>query len=206
MPDDQEKGGEWLFRLKGNQPELQAGVALLFESPVSPPTVIRQRHRHGDRLEVRELAVSSDLNEWAHWPGLAQVGRLTSLRQQKGKTTTETSYVITSLSSDQATPAQLLALVRGHWGIENRLQWVRDVTFDEDRCQIRTGAAPQVMAALRNLVIGLLRLGQTRNIAAALRALAGNPRRAITLVTAHSPTFRRIMKHGYAVDSGDHYI
>ena len=97
-------------------------------------------------------------------------------------------------SPPQATPAQLLALVRKHWGIENRLHWVRDVTSDEDRCQIRTGAAPQVMAALRNLVIGLLRLGQARNIAAALRALAGSPRRALTLVTSHSPTFRRIMK------------
>jgi predicted transposase YbfD/YdcC len=131
----------------------------------------------------RELAVSSDLNEWAHWPGLAQGARLTSLRQHKGKTTLETSSLITSLSPERATPAQLLALVRGHRGLENRLQWVREVTFDQDRCQIRTSAVPQVMAALRNLVIGLLRLCQSRNIAAALRALAGTPRRALTLVT-----------------------
>lgn len=194
MPEDQEKGGEWLFRLKGNQPELLAGVALLFEHPVSPPTVVRQRNRHGDRLEVRELAVSTDLNEWAQWPGLAQVGRLTCLRRRQGETTVETSHIITSLSPAQATPAQLLSLVRGHWGIENRLHWVRDVTFDEDRCQVRTGAAPQVMAALRNLVIGLLRLCQSRNIAAALRTLAGSPRRALTLVTSHRPSLRPIMK------------
>lgn len=183
MPHDHEKGGQWLFRLKANQPALHAGVALLFEHPVSPPTVVRQRNRHGDRLEMRELAVSSDLNEWAHWPALAQVGRLTSLRRRKGQTTIETSYIITSLSPQQATPAQLLALVRGHWGIENRLHWVRDVTFDEDRCQIRTGAAPQVMAALRNLVIGLFRLSGVRNIAAALRTHAWHAQRTITLVT-----------------------
>jgi len=73
-------------------------VALLFERPVSPPAVVRQRTRHGDRLEGRELAVSSDLNEWAQWPGLAQVGRLTCLRRRKGQTTMETSYLITSLS------------------------------------------------------------------------------------------------------------
>ena len=194
MPEDQEKGGEWLFRLKGNQPELHAGVALLFERPVSAPVTVRQQNRHGDRLEVRELALSSDLNEWAQWPGLAQVGRLTCLRRRKGQTTTETSYIITSLSPKQVTPAQLLHLVRGHWGIENRLHWVRDVTFDEDRSQVRTRSAPQVMAALRNLVIGLLRLCQTRNIAAALRALAGSPTRALTLVTSHTATFRRIMK------------
>jgi hypothetical protein len=194
LPEDQGKGGHWLFRLKGNQPELQAGVALLFENPVSPPTVVRQRNRHGDRLEVRELALSTELNEWTDWPELAQVGRLTYLRRRKGETSVETSYIITSLSPQQATPAQLLALVRGHWGIENRLHWVRDVTFDEDRCQIRTGAAPQVVAALRNLVIGLLRFCQARNIAAALRTLAGSPRRALTLATSHRPTFRRIMK------------
>ena len=88
-----------------------------------------------------------------------------------------------SFRGEQATPAQLLALVRGHWGIENRLHWVRDVTFDEDRCQIRTGAAPQVMAALRNLVIGLFRLTGVRNIAAALRTHAWHAQRAIALVT-----------------------
>jgi len=115
--------------------------------------------------------------------GLAQVGRLTCLRQRKGETTTETSYIITSLSPPQATPAQLLHLVRGHWGIENRLHWVRDVTFDEDRCQVRTRSAPQVMAALRNLVIGLFRLQGVRNIAAALRTHAWHAQSAIALVT-----------------------
>jgi len=159
-------------------------VALLFEYPVSAPTLVRQRNRHGDRLEVRELALSSDLNEWADWPGLAQVGRLRCLRRRKAESTVETSYLITSLSPEQATPAQLLSLARGHWVIENKLHWVRDVTFDEDRCQIRTGAAPQVMAALRNLVIGLFRLSGVRNIAAALRTHAWQPQRAIALVTA----------------------
>ncbi len=183
MPEDQAKGGHWLFRLKENQPALYQGVALLFERPVSAPAVVRQRSRHGDRLEVRELALTSDLNDWADWPGLDQVGRLTSLRKQQGKITTETSYLITSLSPDQASPSQLLHLARGHWGIENRLHWVRDVTFDEDRCQIRTGAAPQVMAALRNLVIGLFRLTGARNIAAALRTHAWHAERAIALVT-----------------------
>ena len=183
MPEDRKKGGRWLFRLKGNQPELYAGVALLFEDPVSPLTVVRQRNRHGDRLEVRELAVSSDLNEWAQWPHLAQVGRLIYSCRRKGKISRETSYIITSLSPQQATPAQLLRLVRGHWGIENRLHWVRDVTFDEDRCQVRTRSAPQVMAAFRNLVIGLFRLTGVRNIAAALRTHAWHAQRAIALVT-----------------------
>ncbi len=111
MPEDQKKGGEWLFRLKGNQPELHAGVALLFEHPVSAPVTVRQKNRHGDRLEVRELAESSDLNEWAQWPHLAQVCRLMYTCRRKGKISRETSYIITSLSPQQATPAQLLHLV-----------------------------------------------------------------------------------------------
>lgn len=169
-------------------------MQLLFDQPVSPLLTVRHRDRHGDRHELRELTLSTDLNEWADWPYLGQVGRLTYSCRRKGKFSRETSYIVTSLSPEQATPAQLLHLVRGHWGIENRLHWVRDVTFDEDRCQVRTRSAPQVMAALRNVVIGILRLYKTRNIAAALRALAGSPRRALTLVTSHNVTFRAIMK------------
>jgi hypothetical protein len=71
--------------------------------------------------------------------------------------------------------------------IENRLHWVRDVTFDEDRCQVRTGSGPQVMAALRNTAIGLLRLSGVRNIAAASRTCAWHATRTIALVTSRKP-------------------
>jgi hypothetical protein len=66
----------------------------------------------------------------------------------------------------------LLELSRGHWSIENRLHWVRDVTFDEDRCRIRKGAGAQVMASLRNLAISLLRIAGARYIPPALRAFS----------------------------------
>lgn len=174
-----------MFRVKANQPTLYEGIALLFADPVSPLATVRQRDRHGDRQEVRQLAVSDDLNEWAQWPHLAQVGRLVHTCTRKGKRQQETSYLITSLSPEEASPRSLLELARGHWGIENRLHWVRDVTFDEDRCQIRSGAAPQVMAALRNVVIGLFRRAGASNIAAALRTHAGQPHRALALVTSN---------------------
>ena len=89
-----------------------------------------------------------------------------------------------SLSRRKASSERLLTLSRGHWGIENRTHWVRDVTFDEDRCQIRTGSAPQVMAALRNMTISLLRLARKPNIAAALRRNAAHPDEALALVGA----------------------
>lgn len=96
--------------------------------------------------------------------------------------TTETSYFITSLTAEQANTEQLAELVRGHWGIENRVHWVRDVTFDEDRSQIRTGNAPRVMATLRNLAIGALRLAGHTNIAAGIRFVSRNLNRALELL------------------------
>ncbi|HWR98314.1 MAG TPA: ISAs1 family transposase [Candidatus Methanoperedens sp.] len=94
----------------------------------------------------------------------------------------EIVFGITSLAPDQASPARLLALSRGHWSIENRLHWVRDVTFDEDRSRVRRGAAAHAMASLRNLAIGLLRLAGAGNIAAALRHCAAQVHKALRLL------------------------
>ncbi len=158
-------------------------MKLLFAEPVSKLLGACQRSRHGNRQELRELVVSSELNEWAQWPYLGQVGRLISTRECQGKITRETCDIITGLSSAQASPEALLRLIRGHWGIENRVHWVRDVTLDEDRCQVRVGSAPQVMAALPNTALGLLRLKGARYIAAAQRTLAWHAARAIAPVT-----------------------
>jgi predicted transposase YbfD/YdcC len=84
----------------------------------------------------------------------------------------ETAYGVTSLNPAQANPARLLALSRGHWSIENRLHWVRDVTFDEDRSRVRRGRGAQVMATLRNLAVSLLRMAGARYIPSALRHCA----------------------------------
>ena len=88
-------------------------------------------------------------------------------------------YAITSLPFAQASPARLADLIRGHWAIENGLHWVRDVTFAEDASQLRTGTGPQVMACLRNLVIGVLGRAGPVNLAAALRRHARDPRRPL---------------------------
>jgi predicted transposase YbfD/YdcC len=80
---------------------------------------------------------------------------------KSGKHRHDVAYGVTSIED---TPERILAINRGHWEIENRLHWVRDVTFDEDRCQIRKGNGPHVMASLRNLVISLIRLLKFRYI------------------------------------------
>ena len=137
-----------------------------------------EKKRHG-RVERRELWALADpeLNAYAGssgvvgeaWPHLKQICRLERRRTVKGRSQATVSYAVTSLPATAAGAARLLQVSRGHWGIENRVHWVRDVTFDEDRSQIRTGAAPQVMAAFRNLVITLVRRAGHSNVAAALR-------------------------------------
>jgi hypothetical protein len=102
---------------------------------------------------------------------------------KSGKTYSEVVYLITSLSPEQASPERLLALNRGHWEIENRLHFVRDVTFGEDLSQIRKGAGPRMMATLRNLAISLLRLyREASGIAKALREMAAQPHLALALM------------------------
>ena len=126
------------------------------------------------------------------FPHVRQVFRLTRLRTDGGEGQSETGqsetgqsetvYGITSLSPEQATAECLLSLVRGHWHIENKSHHVRDVTFDEDRSQVRAGSIPQVLAAIRNACIGLMRVRGHKNIAAACRFHAAQPNAALALM------------------------
>ena len=86
------------------------------------------------------------------------------------------------MTSTQASPEQIAAWVQGHWAIENRLHWVRDVVFDEDRSSVRTGHAPRVMAILRSTAISVLRLAGETSIAAATRHHARDPHRPVELL------------------------
>ncbi len=101
-----------------------------------------------------------------------------SRRHRGDRLRTEVVYAVTSLSSTDAHPNQIAAWLRGHWGVENKLRYVRDVTFDEDGSQSRTVGGPQVLATLRNVAISLLRLTRP-NIASARRHHARNPHRPI---------------------------
>ncbi|MCP5004320.1 MAG: transposase [Planctomycetes bacterium] len=99
-----------------------------------------------------------------------------------GKRTEEFAYGVTSLTQKKADPKTVLRIVRGHWGIENSLHYVRDTAFDEDRSQIRTQNAPQSMAALKNLAIGLFRFFKVTTIARTLRDFAARPFLALQLL------------------------
>ena len=136
---------------------------------------------HGERREYRRLWATDTLKTYLEWPGHGQVMKVESWRSIKGKTTRQVRYAITSLGTH--TPAdRLLQLVRGHWRIENGLHYVRDVTMGEDASQVRTGSAPQMMAALRNVALNILRLSGATNIAAATRNVAWQPNGALRLL------------------------
>ena len=175
-------GGEYLFVVKDNQPTLREDIATLFADPPVEPAVVVQHNRRGGRQEVRRLEASTALSEYSDWPHLAQVCRIEREVTRKGETTREVAYVVSSLWPHEAGPRRLLELNRGHWGIENRLHYVRDVTLGEDASQVRTGAAPQVMAALRNATIGLMRQKGIRNVAEALRRNAAHPEEALAML------------------------
>ena len=123
------------------------------------------------RIEERFLTSSDELKCYSDWAGLDQVFELTRtiVTKKTGEVSKETVYGITSLSPEEASPKRLLDLVRSHWHIENKVHWVRDVTFDEDRSPVRCGNTPQVMALLRNTVTGLMRHCGIMNIASACR-------------------------------------
>jgi predicted transposase YbfD/YdcC len=126
------------------------------------------------------LTSSISLTGHLDWPGVQQVCRLQRTTTRKGQTTTETQYAITSVSRDRADASQLLRWWRGHWGIENKVHWVRDEVFGEDRCRVRSGAAPQILASVRNLVMNWFRSRNIDTIAHALRENAWNPQRLFT--------------------------
>jgi len=145
-------------------------------------------------VEEREIWVLADRNLNAYagsageagaaWPHLSQVACLKRQRTVKGETQVQVTYLVTSAPPDRVDAKRLLEWNRAHWGIENRLHWVRDETLGEDRSQVRVRSGPQAMAALRNLTLTLLRRAGATNIAAALRTYAARPHAAVALIVS----------------------
>jgi predicted transposase YbfD/YdcC len=176
------KGAHYILVVKKNQPALYAQLKNLPWRQI--PTGHRIRDRGHGRVESRSLqvaAVSSRAGQGLLFPHAAQALRITRRVRPVGggKWRTVTVYAITSLAAHQAQPAELAAWVRGHWRIE-ALHHIRDVTYAEDHSRIRTGSGPQVMACVRNLTIGILKLGGHPNIAAARRHHARDATRTVT--------------------------
>ena len=137
---------------------------------IFPPEAKTLDKGHG-RCEIRSLKSSDKLKGYLEFPHVERVFRIDRVRtvNKTGARSNVREYGITSLTREQADDKTLLEIIRGHWTIENRLHYVRDMAFDEDRSQVRTGNGPRVMAIIRNLVISILRMLGITNITQCLR-------------------------------------
>jgi len=174
--------------VKNNHPLLRKKIEGFFNSPTLYEA---EFHRATQttcaraRVETRAIVTSDDLPRgFTGFAGVRQVLRLerSVTHKKSGKVCQETVFGMTSLPRCVASAPVLAELVRGHWTIENRCHYVRDVTFGEDASQVRVGSVPQVMAAFRNVALGLIRLSGRSNVAAARRLFAAQPRLALKLL------------------------
>ncbi|MGI4896634.1 MAG: ISAs1 family transposase [Janthinobacterium lividum] len=179
-----QRGGHYLMTVKGNQPSLYAALSgLPFDaSPVQASSFDRDHGRTEER-HVKALELPDHVGDLG-FAGAAQAVRIVRrrLEHSSGKLSVEVVYAITSLPAELAGVYDLADIARAHWHVENRLHHVRDVTFAEDACRVRTGAGPRVLASVRNLALGVLRLAGEVNIAAARARLARRPERPIQLL------------------------
>jgi predicted transposase YbfD/YdcC len=178
-------GDDVLFA-KGNQATLEENVRLFFSEP---PADCRDwriaqtcEKAHG-RLEWRTLVASTELNEFLAqpWHGVAQVFCLRRRVEKPLYCTQQVVYGLTSLTPAQATPERLLELIRAHWAIENRLHWRRDVTLEEDACQVRKGGAPRVLSILNSFLLALCDCLGVTNVASYMRRVSASPILALRL-------------------------
>lgn len=187
-------GGDYLFIVKKNQPQLYEDLRLLFAPLPStkragegilklPEQQAQTTDKGHGRLEIRSIRVSCQLKGYSDWPGLEQVFEIRRRWQSKGEWHEDVRYGVTSLPATVAIPQRLLKLKRGHWTIENRLHYVKDVTMGEDRSTVHVDNSPKIMAALRNTAISLLRRAGFSTIAARMRHNSIHPEAALEILS-----------------------
>lgn len=171
----EDKQAHYVFTVKKNQPGLYEMLRLLPWDRASAKFYDRSQG-HG-RLETRVVQVLTITDLDVDFPHAVQAARIVRHRTdtRTGRRTRETVYIITDLTSRQASPQRIARIARSQWTIENRLHFVRDTTFAEDASKIRTGHGPENMATLRNLAINVLRAAGHTNIAAAIREVSYQP-------------------------------
>lgn len=180
-------GADYLLVAKHNQPTLYDDLSLFFHEPpldcLDWRTTTSWNKGYG-RLEHRQLWASTELNDWfaRDWFGVAQVFCLRRRVEHPLKCTQQIIYGITSLPPAQADPTRLLELNREHWSIENRLHWRRDVTLQEDACQVRKGSAPHTLAVLNSFVLALFDCCGVTNAKQYMRCLDASPLQATRLL------------------------
>jgi predicted transposase YbfD/YdcC len=180
-------GGDYVLFAKGNQSTLKDDLHLFFREPPLDcrdwRTAETTNAGHG-RVEQRSLIASNDLNDFlaATWPGVGQVFRLRRRFHHSLHCTQQFVYGLTSLTPCKAGPHRLLELIRGHWAIENRLHYRRDVTLKEDASQVRKGSAPRTLAVLNSFLLALFDWLEVSNVPSQMRIFSAHPSQALRLL------------------------
>ena len=190
-------GGDYLLPVKDNQSDLLEAIEKLFQDvpdtvsqDITHPVLGEPIHIHETyekshgRLQTRCIKASTSLNKYLDWPGIEQViqYRYTDKNPNTGEETTKVYYGITSLTPEEASAERLLELRRGHWSIENKSHWMRDTQLGEDASPVRCGAIPQVMAALRNAALAVLRFAGVTSIADKIKYYASKPILTVNMI------------------------
>jgi len=186
--------GNYLWVVNGNPPQLLQDLQDWFDITIPllpgmgrPPkdfcSATTPSKGHG-RLEVRTLTASSQLNDFLDWPFLQQVFKLERwvTVQKTGQTRHEIIYGITSLSAEEASPEQLLHMLRSYWGIENGSHYRRDVTLREDQTRFTKDSAAHIMCIFNNIVLGLMAKTGYQSVPSARRYFAANLEDALALL------------------------
>ncbi|TCN37851.1 DDE family transposase [Rhodococcus sp. SMB37] len=179
------RGGHVVMTVKKNQPNLYDELKALPWKDIEGASSVDTSRGRRVRRTIKAAQVPAGV---AGFPHVGQVVQIRRTRTVKGKKSVELVYLISDMNMIAARPEEIAAWVKGHWDIENRVHYVRDVTFREDASRIRTGSGPRVMATLRNLALGMQRAAGHVNIAAACRRYQLCIQDAIELVLTSGKT------------------
>ncbi|GLZ43812.1 hypothetical protein Acsp05_74360 [Actinokineospora sp. NBRC 105648] len=185
-----ERGAHYALTVKGNQPTLLGSIAAVLP-PAAPGSEQHATTDHGKGRIVRRAIWTAPADD-IEFPGAAQVFRIRrdTFDHLGNRLSKEIVHGVTSLTADRATPEQLAGLVREHWIVENKSHWVRDVVYREDHQHAHTGTGAHVMATLRNLALGLLRLAGITHITRTLQHIAADRTRILPIIAAATSTNR----------------
>lgn len=192
-----QKQGGYIIRVKENQKTLEENIRIFFKNPSSELSTYHNIQKVKGQIEEREVTVSSDhsMLSYLQWPGLTHIWQQRKTITNKNGVTTVVSVGIariTEITQGKTPIAEKIAEgIKAHWGIETREHRIRDVTFNEDHARIKKGNAPQVMAALRNLVISIFHRGTVRSFPKAMRHFRAHPETLFAFlgVQTHANTY-----------------
>lgn len=188
----EDRRAHYHFTAKGNQKNLLRDIQYYFQNSNNAPDVIKHDIGHG-RIEIRSIWTTTALNGYLDFPYVAQAFAIKRevIEKKTGETSCEIAYGITSQSTLDASPADILHTNRNHWCIENSCHYILDWNYDEDRCRIRTGHGPENITRLRRFAIGVIKAVSSKGVAETMRELVMNTRLVFDYLKMTKNTTRR---------------